>query len=587
MPRTSVAAQLLEAKKKADAHDQTLMGLLSNAKSHKRVAHAHAHKKQWRDTAAQLAAARQDLEAALAADACVAAAVAGADELGRANDLRDEWSRELRAQLEAAAALVKAAPRVSRERCADLLTQLRRAVDSQGSLLNATASSLEEELHSFEVASGEAKSGTPCASTCDELLEAAQGGAEALAHFAGAFVSPPLLRTEGEERLLAEADAELDLICEQHAQRQASLGLVQEERSATEGDATVARLPFDAAATGSAQDASLSKPERAISRIAQDLAGRPRAELLRRIAAELPDCPVAAAEAWLDTLSRQRFRRLRERALDKAWFDAVHKLASALANRLRAQAVLEEEEARRAKEAAEREGRRRQLDANLAAMGEERARRRAIEAEEDAKAERDAHAEREALARRREMEFARSQALLEAHREAKREAAAEEQARAMEAETRERASASRRAVANRGRVEYRATILRARSDEVAAQAKREQARAAEARARTLAWRRRIETQIGIETDPQRAVAPTAASSVERSAAVDLGPSAARVPGYLDETLMRDMRYKLGAALSEAGLGQTAYARTILTAPALNVPRRRDTVHTLKMFESEM
>ena len=48
-----------------------------------------------------------------------------------------------------------------------------------------------------------------------------------------------------------------------------------------------------------------------------------------------------------------------------------------------------------------------------------------------------------------------------------------------------------------------------------------------------------------------------------------------VYGYADETLMKDMRFKLGHALRNAGLNGTEYARDILTDKCWGGPSRPD------------
>mgnify|MGYP007045181003 CR=1 FL=1 len=63
----------------------------------------------------------------------------------------------------------------------------------------------------------------------------------------------------------------------------------------------------------------------------------------------------------------------------------------------------------------------------------------------------------------------------------------------------------------------------------------------------------------------------AATSAQTQARGELFP----VYGYADETLLKDMRFKLGAALSGAGLGQTAYARQLLSHARHLLALRRD------------
>ena len=65
-------------------------------------------------------------------------------------------------------------------------------------------------------------------------------------------------------------------------------------------------------------------------------------------------------------------------------------------------------------------------------------------------------------------------------------------------------------------------------------------------------------QLNVQRDPARAVGPTAASTAPQQAREELFP----VHGYADETLMKDMRFKIGHALRNAGLNGTEYARQV-------------------------
>ena len=62
---------------------------------------------------------------------------------------------------------------------------------------------------------------------------------------------------------------------------------------------------------------------------------------------------------------------------------------------------------------------------------------------------------------------------------------------------------------------------------------------------------------------------TAASSQPAAVESPLFPTT----GYTESALMMDVRYKLGAALSNAGLARTGYARALLTSEKLIQPTR--------------
>ena len=59
-----------------------------------------------------------------------------------------------------------------------------------------------------------------------------------------------------------------------------------------------------------------------------------------------------------------------------------------------------------------------------------------------------------------------------------------------------------------------------------------------------------------------------------------------VYGYADDTLMKDMRFKLGHALRNAGLNGTEYARELLKADRWGGPSRPDAVVTTFAFGYE-
>ena len=84
-----------------------------------------------------------------------------------------------------------------------------------------------------------------------------------------------------------------------------------------------------------------------------------------------------------------------------------------------------------------------------------------------------------------------------------------------------------------------------------------------------------EARLNVSADPERAVGPTAASSATVQAREELFP----VYGYADETLMKDMRFKLGHALRNAGLNGTEYARDLLASNRWGGPSRPDAVTT--------
>jgi hypothetical protein len=75
----------------------------------------------------------------------------------------------------------------------------------------------------------------------------------------------------------------------------------------------------------------------------------------------------------------------------------------------------------------------------------------------------------------------------------------------------------------------------------------------------------------VDSDPQRLLAPTAASLAE---APEQGRAFAQVHGYSMGQLLKDQRFKVALALADAGLQGTAAGRRAIAAAApLQAPRR--------------
>ena len=88
--------------------------------------------------------------------------------------------------------------------------------------------------------------------------------------------------------------------------------------------------------------------------------------------------------------------------------------------------------------------------------------------------------------------------------------------------------------------------------------------------------------LNVTADEARLTGPTAASQAEAHAREELFP----VHGYSDATLMKDMRFKLGHALRNAGLNGTDYARQLLTSNRWGGPTRPDTISNIPFFSGE-
>eukprot|EP00967_Tisochrysis_lutea_P035943 scaffold43178_cov33-Tisochrysis_lutea.AAC.3 len=219
------------------------------------------------------------------------------------------------------------------------------------------------------------------------------------------------------------------------------------------------------------------------------------------------------------------------------------------------------------------DARRQHLASELAELEKLRERRRTEEAAEAAEAEALAKQVEEARERRAAAERAHKRALIEEYRreQSSAEQAAEE-VRAREAAAR-REEELKQAEHNLERVKYRQEQLQAKIDERRAAAAHAQALGDEQARRLEAVRERAIAAMGDLTDPERLHKPTFASSAAPLPNTVLFAAT----GYTESTLMKDMRYKLGVALSNAGLANTNYARQILTSEKLTQPRRPDAI----------
>ncbi|KAL0054344.1 hypothetical protein WJX82_007434 [Trebouxia sp. C0006] len=89
-------------------------------------------------------------------------------------------------------------------------------------------------------------------------------------------------------------------------------------------------------------------------------------------------------------------------------------------------------------------------------------------------------------------------------------------------------------------------------------------------------RLRAQVQVHVESDPERAMAATAASSAQEASH---DPAFAPVNGYTIETLLKDKRFKVLEALRQQSLHNTSYAKQALLAVSPSTIPRRDTLTT--------
>jgi len=252
-------------------------------------------------------------------------------------------------------------------------------------------------------------------------------------------------------------------------------------------------------------------------------------------------------------------------------------LGRAARTQLQRQAEAEGREAVARTEAEALDAHRQQLQAELAVLGaqrderereEEAARRERAELQEQLDRARQARAEAERAHKKALIAHYRERKGEEDEMEAQRmlaEAAAAEQERLRQAEH------------NLERVQFRAEQLALSQQSRAAQREQERLRVEETHARLARVRDKALAAMAVTNDPLRAISSTAASAAPSQPKHELF----RVPGYSEQTLMKDMRYKLGIALTNANLRHTEYGRQILNS--MGAASRPDAVESSIRF----
>jgi hypothetical protein len=194
----------------------------------------------------------------------------------------------------------------------------------------------------------------------------------------------------------------------------------------------------------------------------------------------------------------------------------------------------------------------------------------AAQAEAKAAAER-AAALLEAQQAKLEAERAHKKALIAQYQQQQEEKHREEAAKALEEAAALMAEKLAVADYNLKRVEFRNEEAERRRKAKAEAEEHERLLGEEKLLRLQQFHERVVASLHVPDDPERIFQDTAATSAQTQARNELFP----VYGYADETLMKDVRFKLGHALRNAGMHGTDYARQILTSERFNKPSRPD------------
>ena len=556
--------------------------------------------------------------------------------VAEADDARREWSVAMRCQLADLRQLCQA-PASERVPARTLLDELRLNLDAQSHQLADKATALEAEI-AAHVASFSAADDDPIFAPLTEGGAPASvdpAGVAEIAALSGAFISPPELRSAGEQQLLEELGSGL---LEDKAKHELALealameffdvarpthgaGGVQGGAGGAPTEAVVAGDYFVLAAeseegpegeggegsdcggdsdcdseradtvgelhTGwqlAGRDAGRAQPPRRqsgsavrerLAKLERDFQGRGRAALLERAVIELPGLSAEQIESRLDRRARKRGYAQRRRGLLVAW-EARRQAAGRSARvLLQEQAATEGREQVQRGEAEALEAHRQALQAELMVLEQAKAAREAEEAVERKERETLQEAVAEARLRRADAERAHKRALIEQYRAEKAEISEIEAARALATAAEAEQERLQQAERNLDRVQFRAEQLQHRQQLAAVQREAERVAAEETAKRLQRVRDNVVASMNIASDPARVAQATAASAALTQPRVELF----RVNGYSEQTLMRDMRYKLSIALSNAGLTQTNYGRQVLTSAALGAPSRPDAIES--------
>ncbi|KAL1525268.1 hypothetical protein AB1Y20_020133 [Prymnesium parvum] len=508
-----------------------------------------------------------------------------------ADAARREWSFEMRSQLTDMRELCDATrqARSPPELTRQLLGEVRESLATQAQLLQAKAEALEAELAGHMALVHADDDDAPPPPHDDDKPEV-----HAIAQLSSAFIAPRELRTAGEQRLLERLGAEF---AAEELARKRALDALGEEFADVRGARALQVageyfvLPADEAEEGGDDARPASASTRGgggggaeldgaviarLQKLEKEFRGRPRAQLVERARLELP---AACVEEHLQHLSRRRGFSGRRKALLAAWEARKAELGRQARQLLQEQAAAEGREAVHRGQAELLEAHRQQLQAELELLARARAERDAVEEEERREAAAVQKKLEEARQARAEADRAHKKALIEQYRHEKSKVDELEAAKALAAALAEEQERLKQAEYNLQRVQFRAEQLHQRK--VLREAQREQDRLEEeeAKARLQRVRERTVAALGVTADPERATGATAASMAVNQPKVELF----RVQGYSEEVLMKDMRYKLGIALSNAGLRQTEYGRMMLTSDRLGGALRPDAIEsTIKL-----
>eukprot|EP00736_Rhodelphis_marinus_P007207 Rmarinus@m.29654 len=301
--------------------------------------------------------------------------------------------------------------------------------------------------------------------------------------------------------------------------------------------------------------------------------GKSRQMLSERLALELPDVPkfeLLEHERWLD---RVRTYNARRRASVQKWMNDRADLVAECHKKICDSVAAVSEQASKVVETMIFEENRARVAEELEAM-RERKMAHLLEEENKIIAAKETLEKKLLIEKEKERRVREEQrAQLQAYHK-KLAAIADERKLAEEEYARKQQEAKKvRMKSNIPRVKFRQEEYERHRDELA-QKQKERERSETDKERRLQAIRAL-VRIDAEVDPGRVLQNTAASNARVTQKEEAGKAFRDVQGYQMDTLMKDERFKLSLALSDAGLLKSEYAGFILSRAHTNQPMRPD------------
>ena len=313
--------------------------------------------------------------------------------------------------------------------------------------------------------------------------------------------------------------------------------------------------------------------QKVLVKLEREFRGRSHAQLLSRLRLELPGVPAVLIEARIEKLQRQRSYALRRRAMVAAWEARRGALVRSARQLLQELAESEGRLILKREERKQLDERRAELKSTLKVLEGIRAQREAEKAEQKAAEEERQAALDEAQRAKDEADRSHKKALLATYHQEQAAMAREAALAKLEEEEIKQAERVAQAEYNLKRVQHRIEMENEKRQAQIEKEEHERLLGEEHAMKLMRFHEKVLASLNVPDDPTRVFKDTAATAAQPHAKGGLFP----VHGYADETLMKDVRFKLGHALRNAGIHDSDYARQMLNSKQFVRPSRPDAV----------